>query len=311
MSEEEKTDLQKDDSEVAKDEISRNSEPAQPAGILPNTDEATHPSTINNELPTNMETHAQELHKLPGHGFKHYFFEFFMLFLAVTLGYFVENIREHYVNKEIEKQNIESIISALASDAVQLKNIIAANEKVIRHLDSLVELRNADLRIEKNKRSFLRNSVVGFSEDWFFITNDAALQQLKSSGTLRLIRKKNIIDSIFKYESNNNMINQQHQDCYHLFKESFDDYKKAVSLFFYRDTGVMKYSLGYDNSAAVFKNVDAVTISSDKEKVNILFGDAATMAAPQEAYVALMKDQLAYAKNLITFLKKEYHLQDE
>ena len=151
-----------------------------------------------NEPKNKMETHAEELHKAPGHGFKQYFFEFFMLFLAVTLGYFVENIREHYLNKEIEKQSIESVITALASDTVQLKNIIVANEKVVRHLDNLVQLRNADLNIAENKRSFLRNSVVGFSEDWYFITNDAALQQLKSSGSLRLILKQNIIDKIFQ-----------------------------------------------------------------------------------------------------------------
>ncbi|HEY4874217.1 MAG TPA: hypothetical protein VIH86_01465 [Puia sp.] len=30
-----------------------------------------------------MEVHSQELHKAPGHGWKHYLFEFFMLFLAV------------------------------------------------------------------------------------------------------------------------------------------------------------------------------------------------------------------------------------
>jgi hypothetical protein len=28
----------------------------------------------------NMETHAQHLHKAPGQGWKHYFFEFLMLF---------------------------------------------------------------------------------------------------------------------------------------------------------------------------------------------------------------------------------------
>jgi len=38
----------------------------------------------------NMETHANHLHKAPGHGLKHYFFEFFMLFLAVSLGFFLE-----------------------------------------------------------------------------------------------------------------------------------------------------------------------------------------------------------------------------
>ena len=30
----------------------------------------------------------------------HYFWEFFMLFLAVTLGFFVENKREHYIEHQ-------------------------------------------------------------------------------------------------------------------------------------------------------------------------------------------------------------------
>jgi hypothetical protein len=30
-----------------------------------------------------METHAHDLHKAPAHGWKHYFFEFLMLFLAL------------------------------------------------------------------------------------------------------------------------------------------------------------------------------------------------------------------------------------
>lgn len=32
-----------------------------------------------------METQANDLHNLPGKGWKHYFFEFFMLFLAERL----------------------------------------------------------------------------------------------------------------------------------------------------------------------------------------------------------------------------------
>ena len=48
--------------------------------------------TTNDQPQTkNMETHAQELHKAPGRGWKHYFFEFFMLFLAVFCGFLAEN----------------------------------------------------------------------------------------------------------------------------------------------------------------------------------------------------------------------------
>ncbi len=170
-------------------------------------------------------------------------------------------------------------------------------------------MRNADLSIEENKRNFLRHCVIGFSEDFYFNTNDAALQQLKYSGTLRLIRKQNIIDSIFKYELKNKVLDAQHADSYWLFKESFADFKKAVGLFFYDDTSVMKYSFGYDNSEVAFRNIDDVRINPDREKVNMLFGDAATMAGPMGAYIKLMEDELAYGKNLIVFLKKEYDLE--
>jgi hypothetical protein len=43
----------------------------------------------------------------------HYFWEFFMLFLAVTLGFLVENWREHVVEHRREKQFIETLIEDL------------------------------------------------------------------------------------------------------------------------------------------------------------------------------------------------------
>ena len=241
--------------------------------------------------------------------FKEYFLEFVMIFLAVTLGFFAESYREHLANKETEKQSIESLVSCLASDTTQLEHVIKANIKVVSHLDSLVRMRNADLSITENKRKFLTHAVVGFSEDWYFNTNDAALQQLKSSGTLRLIHKQNVVDSIYKYELLNKTIVAQQTDSYWLFHDAFVDFKKAFDLFFYNDTSVMKYSFGYENSDVQFKNIDAISINRDKEKINILFGDAATMAGPQVAYIHFMQDQLAYGKSLIDFLKKEYNLE--
>ena len=67
-----------------------------------------------------METHAHHLHKAPGNGWKHYFFEFFMLFLAVTLGFFVENWRDHYVENKRERQFMSTLVEDLKSDTSQL-----------------------------------------------------------------------------------------------------------------------------------------------------------------------------------------------
>src|SRR6266446_1615543 len=102
-----------------------------------------------------------------------------MIFLAVTIGFFAESYREHLLDKEKEKSSIESLVRCLATDTIQLKSIINANLKVVGHLDSLVLLKKADLGIAENRRKFLTHGIVGFNEDWYFRTNDAALQQLK------------------------------------------------------------------------------------------------------------------------------------
>ena len=48
--------------------------------------------------------------RLTGRAGTHYFWEFFMLFPAVTLGFFVENLREHYEeHPDRAKKLIETI----------------------------------------------------------------------------------------------------------------------------------------------------------------------------------------------------------
>lgn len=58
-----------------------------PDEIIP----ANDPEAINpNQETEYMETHANHLHKTPGHGWKHYVFEFLMLFFAVFCGFLAE-----------------------------------------------------------------------------------------------------------------------------------------------------------------------------------------------------------------------------
>ena len=59
-----------------------------------------------------MEVHTHT--HTPRKKWTHYFWEFFMLFLAVTLGFFVENQREHLVEHRREKQYIRSMIDTFS-----------------------------------------------------------------------------------------------------------------------------------------------------------------------------------------------------
>src|SRR5450432_616805 len=73
--------------------------------------------------------------------FKEYFLEFLMIFLAVTMGFFAENIREHFVNKEKEKQYIKSFYEDLSNNEIELPGLInAIHYQQILPADSLPAL---------------------------------------------------------------------------------------------------------------------------------------------------------------------------
>src|SRR5215467_1719810 len=53
-----------------------------------------------------MEVHHHP--KVDKKAFKEYFLEFLMIFLAVTLGFFAENIREYYAERTNAREYLES-----------------------------------------------------------------------------------------------------------------------------------------------------------------------------------------------------------
>src|SRR5574338_168822 len=69
--------------------------------------------------------------------FKEYFLEFLMIFLAVTLGFFAENIREHFADKSKERQFIVSLKEDIVSDTAQLHSLLPVSDTIYEKLDSL------------------------------------------------------------------------------------------------------------------------------------------------------------------------------
>src|SRR4249919_535821 len=84
-----------------------------------------------------METHADHIHKAPGHGWKHYFFEFFMLFLAVFCGFLAENFREHYIENQRAKEYIYSLVEDLKTDTARLDHLIDLGDEKISALNNM------------------------------------------------------------------------------------------------------------------------------------------------------------------------------
>jgi hypothetical protein len=108
--------------------------------------------------------------------FKEYFLKFIMIFLAVTMGFIAENIREHFSNNETEKRNMEIIVDNLKDDTAQLQFIIFHNENRVRALDTLLSFQDTDN--PDTLRSDFFNAVVlrRFSTGYFF-SNKAAIEK--------------------------------------------------------------------------------------------------------------------------------------
>ena len=103
----------------------------------------------------NQEIENMEVHKHPHHvthkkkGIE-YLLEFFMLFLAVFLGFVAENIREQQVEKNRELEFIKSLTTDLRDDIKSLDATIAFEHTAILKLDTLIYLLNNPALAKKN-----------------------------------------------------------------------------------------------------------------------------------------------------------------
>ena len=131
--------------------------------------------------------------------FKEYLLEGLMIFLAVTMGFIAESLRENMTSNDKEKEYIVSLAHNLRQDSVQLGDMIAENGRKVKGLDSLIALNDSDLANAANRKLlYVRAWCAG--EISAFISNDATMTQLKNSGGLQFIKHEHIADSISAYD---------------------------------------------------------------------------------------------------------------
>ena len=142
-----------------------------------------------------MESHQVHSHVKEKH-FKHYLFEFFMLFLAVTLGFFVENQRDNYIENKREKEYIHSIAEDLKQDILQLDSLIKRRTIKNQMMDSLLYLLNYAKPNEHGNEIYYYARWL--PRTYRFYPNDRTVLQL-NSGSWRLIRNYKVSDALLSY----------------------------------------------------------------------------------------------------------------
>jgi hypothetical protein len=137
-----------------------------------------------------MEVHHHSHHPKK---WKEYISEFLMLFAAVTLGFFAENLREHQIEKHREIQFLKNIHLDLERDIKEIDNVIEYNVKQQQTGVDLTKLYEKGISNDLPKFYY---AVKTLSLRLFFQHSKNGVEQLKNAGGLRLVEDDEIIKQI-------------------------------------------------------------------------------------------------------------------
>ena len=128
----------------------------------------------------------------------HYFWEFLMLFLAVFCGFLAEYKLEHTIEHNREKQFMKTMVEDLEKDIQLLKVESQLVMEQFNGLDSIVEIINKGTFGKSEVRTMYRLQRKFLYPLTLELINRTETQ-LKNAGGMRLIRNKQVSDSIINY----------------------------------------------------------------------------------------------------------------
>lgn len=237
-----------------------------------------------------MEVHAHP--HSPRKKWFHYFWEFFMMFAAISASFFVENKREHYVEGKKEKQYMVSLLADMKSDTQLLRKYTARNTALISGLGALFTL-------VKNYKSSDARKLYGMFDayaSWVLRArlSDRTISQLKNAGGMRLIHVQAISDSILVYEERKKLLVDQGEG-YARANDNLTDLSGKILDY--------RYLLPLDTNSIT-------SPQSFSPPVLFEFANTIKLLRDQiETYVGYLEELLGRATNLIKLIQKNYHLK--
>ena len=152
-----------------------------------------------------MEVHAHT--HTPRKKWTHYLWEFLMLFLAVFCGFLAENIREHAVENSRAREFSKSLVQDLQNDTVAIANEKKSAVLYIAVADSLLKLSNTSLegRQAAEFSFYTRFAYWTVPVSWSRNT----FEQIKNSGSLRYFKNGLLLKKLLEYDGLVNDINSE------------------------------------------------------------------------------------------------------
>ena len=218
-----------------------------------------------------------------------------MLFLAVTLGFFAENIREHNAEHKRAKVLAQSIYEDLKKDTANLNVSLAYSNKKMTTIDGLTAMLHSPVNTW-DKTTFYKAVTTAFTT-FPFAPTDGTYQQMKASGSLRYF-DQSLVNLMNGYD------NQLRSTIFRDGEEqkaAWEFVPFAATLINFEVTGDLRF-----NKPITHETYIKIT---DKATTDIFINKVVTVRTMRGRCIEEYQKQLNLAKNLIGTIKKEFHLE--
>ena len=238
--------------------------------------------------------------------FKEYFLEFLMIFLAVTLGFFAESLREHINDKAKSEQYIQSLVEDLESDTARLNDIIDFDAGKMAGFSNMYEC--YDTVTNNLKATSCMGELIKFSKvNRPFLANDRTVTQLANAGGFRLLSKDDA-DSILSYEK---MYRNVHDFETTVYQEAQDNVRNTLNeLANFKVVSPLENVSSLSGSDSGSSSLSGPLLFSDDKKVlNKWFNQLQLYVRVTKAQSVLLNRLREMATNLINFYQNKHHLK--
>jgi hypothetical protein len=243
--------------------------------------------------------------------FREYFLEFLMIFLAVTMGFFAESVREYITENKHAKEYAEAMVNDLSRDTTDLKNYLDYFNYAASNVDTLMQLVSAnDIKAIPSGKLYWYGLWAAAHRN--FVPHDATVHQMESSGALRYFTNLSLNHEVAEYDQlcrKWEALEQTDRDIYLEIRKA----RPKIFEFKYNDAD---NNIWLGNKTAFSRTRIDSFLQTNPE---LLTYDKTTF----NEYIELVRSRflhyrlndadtlLKHATDLIIKLKKGYHLKDE
>jgi hypothetical protein len=235
---------------------------------------------------------------------KEYLLEGLMIFVAVSMGFIAENVREHLVNKEKEKTYMESMLVDLKKDTAEVSQVIYLQNILIKKMDSALRIPVENLKNIDVQDTFYHYFIFFYGWEWTFTRYDNTISQLKNAGGFSILQNKKVVDSIsnlnITYEGNLNFITEH---FYVPRWQRLDEF--AMELIILPEVSTDYKDPTYDS----YLPHKEILLRYDKPLLEKLYSFIRFEKADIDIIKFWEKQYLSEASRLIELIKKEYDLE--